>query len=162
MSARGYDILEDLSSFGVFVTKLRPGSAAAAAAALGGAATAAAQAAALQSADGIEVAAADNFVKLVEPVPANTSITDAPGSPGPRQQPGVGTAAAQCTWPDALNADYAVGLKKEGRSYGIRMVQADAAEVEAIADKYKSKVLYCVLDTGIDATNQEFTGVGKC
>jgi hypothetical protein len=73
----------------------------------------------------------------------------------------VSIAAAQCAWPDKLNQDYAVGVEEEGRSYGMKMMQADAAEMQEVATQHKSKVLYCVMDTGIDTANQEFTGVGE-
>jgi hypothetical protein len=38
-------------------------------------------------------------------------------------------------------------------------MQADATEIQEVADKHKSKVLYCVMDRGIDTANQAFTGV---
>jgi hypothetical protein len=166
LNARGYDVLQDLETFGVLVTQLRPGPAAAAAVAAGGGVSAAAQAAALQSAPGIQAAGTDATVRLIRPVSPIVPISDAQGSAHSRQQPSAAAAAAataaQCKWPDTVNADYAVGIKKEGRSYGMKMMQADAPDIQDIADKFKSKVLYCVMDTGIDIRNQEFTGVGKC
>jgi hypothetical protein len=159
LNARGYNVVTELATLRTLVAKLRPGPAAATAA--GGVTTSAAQAAALQSAQGIVVAAADSIVKLIKPVPANEPISDAPGSPGTRQQRGVSIAAAQCAWPDILSQDYAVGVKEEGRSYGMKMMQADGAQLQEVADKHKSKVLFCVMDTGIDTTNQEFAGVGE-
>jgi hypothetical protein len=165
LNARGYDVLQDLTTFGILVAKLGQGSAAAAAAAAGGGAvTAAAQAAALQSAAGIETATVDAPVKLIRPVVADG--TDAPGLLSPSLQPSAAAAAAgtaqQCKWPDAVNSDSVVGLKEEGRSYGMKQIQADAPEIQEIADKFKSKVLYCVMDTGLDTSNQEFEGVGGC
>jgi hypothetical protein len=160
LNARGYDVVTELATLSTLVAKLRPGPAAAAAAAAG-VTTAAAQAASLQSVQGIEVAAADSLVTLIKPVPATEPVTDAPGSPSTCRQPGVSIAAAQCAWPDKLNQDYAVGVKEEGRSYGMKMMQADAAEMQEVATQHKSKVLYCPLDTGIDTANQEFTGVGE-
>jgi hypothetical protein len=44
---------------------------------------------------------------------------------------------------------------------GIKMVQAiDPAMIE-VSKAFKSKVLFCVIDTGLDSTNFEFSGGGK-
>lgn len=164
LNARGYDVVQDLATLGILVAKLRPGPAAAAAAAAGGVTSAAAQAAALESAAGIEAAAFNGMMYLVEPVPGSPLISDAAGTPSSGQQPSAAAAAAaaasaQCAWPDARDVDYTVGIKEEGRSYGMKMVQADTAEMQDIADTFKSKVLYCVMDTGLDVANKEFAGV---
>lgn len=49
-----------------------------------------------------------------------------------------------------------MGLESEGVPYGISMVQADTPEMRAIAKEHRDKVLYCVIDTGLDIQNQEF------
>lgn len=41
---------------------------------------------------------------------------------------------------------------------GIKMVQAIEPAMIEVSKAFKSKVLYCVIDTGLDITNPEFSG----
>lgn len=55
-----------------------------------------------------------------------------------------------------LGPDGDLGRTTEGVPYGIKMVQADDPGMIEISKKFNSKVLFCVIDTGLDRTNTEF------
>ncbi|KAF8057743.1 ALG10 [Scenedesmus sp. PABB004] len=66
--------------------------------------------------------------------------------------------AASCPVPTSGNPDIAAGTGtvSEGAPYGVRMLQADHPDVIALSRNFKQKVLFCVIDTGLDRTNPEF------
>lgn len=53
--------------------------------------------------------------------------------------------------------DGAIGKTVEEVPYGIKMVQAIEPAMIEVSKAFKSKVLYCVIDTGLDITNPEFS-----
>lgn len=52
--------------------------------------------------------------------------------------------------------DLTVGRSTEDAPYGVSMLQADDPMLVQIGSTYQSKVMFCVLDTGMDPTNPEF------
>jgi hypothetical protein len=57
--------------------------------------------------------------------------------------------------PPATDIDLQLGRDSEGTPYGVRMVQGDDAEVIEVSRLYKHRVMWCVVDTGLDGKNQE-------
>ncbi|KAF6262151.1 peptidase S8/S53 domain-containing protein [Scenedesmus sp. NREL 46B-D3] len=53
--------------------------------------------------------------------------------------------------------DGAIGRTVEEVPYGIKMVQAVDPAMIQVSKSFKSKVLFCVIDTGLDNTNFEFS-----
>ena len=78
--------------------------------------------------------------------PAATGIAAAPA-----QQKDTCTSAT-----DPLNPDANLGRTSEGTPWGIKAVQANDPVVQQLALKFREKVMYCVLDSGLDISNQEF------
>ncbi|KAF8057098.1 rpsL [Scenedesmus sp. PABB004] len=70
---------------------------------------------------------------------------------------GDARAGGACGAGDPANPDAGLGLGGvEGTPYGISLVQADHPEMAAIARAHRDKVLWCVIDTGLDIQNVEF------
>eukprot|EP00775_Hariotina_reticulata_P004411 gene4411-4664_t len=65
------------------------------------------------------------------------------------------SASASCTG-TSTSTDSELGKSSEGAPYGVKMVQADDAEVVEVSRLYKHQVMWCVVDTGLDPRNQEF------
>lgn len=63
-------------------------------------------------------------------------------------------AATDPTKPDAAAA--AGAATSEFTPYGISMVQANDPELVGISKQTRGRVLYCVIDTGLDRRNSEF------
>lgn len=53
--------------------------------------------------------------------------------------------------------DLVIGRSSEQAPYGISMVQANYSTMVDISSTYRDKVLFCVIDDGMDASNPEFT-----
>jgi hypothetical protein len=67
------------------------------------------------------------------------------------------SAGGACAASDAsMGPDINTAREGEGVPYGIRMVQADHPDMITISRKHRSKVLFCVIDTGLDASNKDF------
>lgn len=56
--------------------------------------------------------------------------------------------------------DLVIGRSSEQAPYGISMVQANFSVMEDISSTYKNKVLFCVIDDGMDPSNPEFSAGG--
>jgi hypothetical protein len=70
--------------------------------------------------------------------------------------------AALCSESDSkLGPDADLGRRSEGVPYGIKLVQADDPAMVELSRKYRSKVLFCVIDTGLDHTNKEFNNASE-
>jgi hypothetical protein len=70
--------------------------------------------------------------------------------------------AALCSESDGkLGPDADLGRRSEGIPYGIKLVQADDPAMVELSRKYRSKVLFCVIDTGLDHTNKEFNNASE-
>jgi hypothetical protein len=69
---------------------------------------------------------------------------------------------AVCSESDGkLGPDADLGRRTEGVPYGIKLVQADHPDMVELSRKHRSKVLFCVIDTGLDRTNKEFNNASK-
>lgn len=53
--------------------------------------------------------------------------------------------------------DTDTGKYSESPPYGVRMVQADHPEMVMVSKEYAHKVIFCVIDTGLDRKNAEFS-----
>jgi hypothetical protein len=56
--------------------------------------------------------------------------------------------------------DSDTGRSGESAPYGVHMVQADTPEMIEVSKSFASKVVYCVIDTGLDKRNVEFSTSG--
>lgn len=54
--------------------------------------------------------------------------------------------------------DTDTGKYSEGAPYGVSMVQADHPEMIEVSKEFAEKVIFCVIDTGLDRKNIEFNG----
>lgn len=72
-----------------------------------------------------------------------------------------GTLADTCPLVSADDPDIDTGRYSEGAPYGIQMVQADSNEAQQLSRRFQDKVLYCVIDTGLDINNREFSKESK-
>lgn len=97
------------------------------------------------------------------PQPEGFAIIAPPSISPPADQTGgdstdAGEENAVCSETDSkLGPDVELGRTTEGTPYGIKMVQADDPAMIQISQKFKHKVLFCVIDTGLDRTNKEFS-----
>lgn len=62
--------------------------------------------------------------------------------------------AATCT----PGPDGAIGKTVEEAPYGIKMVQAVDPGMIDVSKQFRNKIMYCVIDTGVDVSNYEFSG----
>ena len=60
-----------------------------------------------------------------------------------------------------LGPDADLGRRGEGIPYGVKLVQADDPAMVEVAKKFRSKVLFCVIDTGLDRSNKEFNNASE-
>jgi hypothetical protein len=58
--------------------------------------------------------------------------------------------------------DTDTGKYSESPPYGVRMVQADHPEMVMVSKEFAHKVIFCVIDTGLDRKNGEFSTSRKC
>lgn len=66
--------------------------------------------------------------------------------------------AAMCPVSKPKNGpDTDTGKYSESPPYGVRMVQADHPEMVMVSKDYAHKVIFCVIDTGLDRKNGEFS-----
>jgi copper chaperone CopZ len=66
--------------------------------------------------------------------------------------------AAMCPVVKPKNGpDTDTGKYSESPPYGVRMVQADHPEMVMVSKEYAHKVIFCVIDTGLDRKNGEFS-----
>eukprot|EP00775_Hariotina_reticulata_P010849 gene10849-11003_t len=73
------------------------------------------------------------------------------------------TSNGSCTYtPNPANPDFMLGRDSEGVPYGVRMVQADTEEFIQLSKGVKGKVLYCVIDSGMDMDNKEMPHATGC
>jgi hypothetical protein len=127
-----------------------------------GAAAAATAVASLRSRQSISAVGVNPIMRIPEQVVV--PLSDAPGTTGESSSRGaaVGIKPAQqqndsCdAGSDPLNPDVNLGRTSEGVPWGIAAVQGTDPVVQQLAQQYRSKVLYCVLDTGLDIANKEF------
>jgi hypothetical protein len=89
----------------------------------------------------------------------------APPSLSPPAGSTEGNATAEeavCSEADGkLGPDADLGRRGEGVPYGVKLVQADDPAMVVVARKFRSKVLFCVIDTGLDRTNKEFNNASE-
>jgi len=57
--------------------------------------------------------------------------------------------------------DTDTGKYSESPPYGVRMVQADHPEMIEVSKEFAHKVIFCVIDTGLDRKNGEFGTTGE-
>lgn len=70
----------------------------------------------------------------------------------------VVSIAAMCPAVKPKNGpDTDTGKYSESPPYGVRMVQADHPEMVMVSKDYAHKVIFCVIDTGLDRKNSEFS-----
>lgn len=127
-----------------------------------GAAAAATAVASLRSRQSISAVGVNPIMRIPEQVVV--PLSDAPGTIGESSSRGaaVGIKPAQqqndsCdAGSDPLNPDVNLGRTSEGVPWGIAAVQGADPVVQQLAQQYRSKVLYCVLDSGLDIANKEF------
>jgi len=68
----------------------------------------------------------------------------------------VETSNGSCPYTfNPANPDWLLGRDREGVPYGIKLVQADDNEFIQLSKGVKDKVLYCVIDSGMDMNNIE-------
>lgn len=66
--------------------------------------------------------------------------------------------AAMCPVSKPKNGpDTDTGKYAESPPYGVRMVQADHPEMVMVSKEFAHKVIFCVIDTGLDRKNGEFS-----
>ncbi len=71
--------------------------------------------------------------------------------------------AAMCPVSKPKNGpDTDTGKDSESPPYGVRMVQADHPEMVMVSKEYAHKVIFCVIDTGLDRKNSEFSTSREC
>jgi hypothetical protein len=58
--------------------------------------------------------------------------------------------------PDPLDPDADLGVSSEGVPWGIKAVQGSDPVIQQLARQYRNKVMYCVIDSGLDISNKEF------
>ncbi|KAF6253799.1 peptidase S8/S53 domain-containing protein [Scenedesmus sp. NREL 46B-D3] len=93
------------------------------------------------------------------PQPSTGMVISPPSTSPPADSTDSNSTAeeAVCAESDGkLGPDSDLGQRSEGIPYGIKLVQADDPAMVHLSRKYRSKVLFCVIDTGLDRTNQEF------
>jgi hypothetical protein len=99
------------------------------------------------------------------PKPVETMTTDNGQGGGEVLSAAKEGAPAQqndtCTSEDPFNPDANLGRTSEGTPWGIKAVQANDPVVQQLALKFREKVMYCVLDSGLDISNQEFNPNSK-
>jgi hypothetical protein len=103
-------------------------------------------------------------MRALFPQPSTGMIISPPSiSPPSDSIDGNSTAEeALCTESDGkLGPDADLGRRAEGIPYGIKLVQADDPAMVELSRKYRSKVLFCVIDTGLDHTNMEFNNASE-
>jgi copper chaperone CopZ len=75
----------------------------------------------------------------------------------------VVSIAAMCPAVKPKNGpDTDTGKYSESPPYGVRMVQADHPEMVSVSKEYAHKVIFCVIDTGLDRKNGEFSTSREC
>ncbi|WIA20356.1 hypothetical protein OEZ85_006187 [Tetradesmus obliquus] len=98
-------------------------------------------------------------MRALFPQPATGMIIAPPSIAPPADSSDSNSTAeeAVCSESDGkLGPDADLGRRGEGIPYGVKLVQADDPAMVEVAKKFRSKVLFCVIDTGLDRTNKEF------
>lgn len=74
---------------------------------------------------------------------------------------GSGGQPASCSSVAAENPDINMDRVEEGVPFAVKRVQASLPPMKLLARRHAERVLYCVIDNGMDASNQEFSKQGR-
>lgn len=103
-------------------------------------------------------------MRALFPQPATGMIIAPPSIAPPADSSDSNSTAeeALCSESDGkLGPDADLGRRGEGIPYGVKLVQADDPAMVEVAKNFRSKVLFCVIDTGLDRTNKEFNNASE-